>query len=245
MADQVFTDTLAEPLGDTQTATVTINAGTGHLTIDRLADGEPALAGGSLQYLEDQGAPTRARSSANGQATLTLQSGAAPRRWFRLPWDACGGAYTWQVHLNPAVAAAITAHSDGGNLQLDLAAMTVTRLAADTGGGNIELTLPDHAAHLSATAKTGGGTVNVVIGRGISGSNTVDAESGAGNVTIHVPSGLAARVHAASGLGQVLIDPHFTKLDSATFQSPDYDTATDRVEITVKSGAGNVSVAVR
>lgn len=245
MAKHILTETLSEPLGNVKTATVEISAGTGHLTIDQLPGDEPALASGALQYLENQDAPARALSSSNGRATLALRSGEAPRSWFRLPWDACGGAYTWQVHLNPTVASAITAHSDGGNLKLDLAGMAVTQLVADTGGGNIEVVLPDHATNLSASARTGGGNVDIAIGYDSIGSATVSAESGAGNVVVQVPRGLAARVYAASGLGKVSVDPRFSKLDGSTYQTPDYDAAADRVAITIKSGAGNVSVDTR
>jgi hypothetical protein len=49
-------------------------------------------------------------------------------------------------------------------------------------------------------------------------------------------------VHAASGLGKVTVAPRFTEIDRGAYQSPDYDDAVDRVEITARSGAGNVSV---
>jgi predicted membrane protein len=84
--------------------------------------------------------------------------------------------------------------------------------------------------------------VSVEVGSGIQGSNTVEATSGAGNVIVRVPSGIAARVHARSGLGKVIVDPRFSKTDKDTYQSPDYDDAADKIEITVNSGAGNVSV---
>jgi predicted membrane protein len=76
----------------------------------------------------------------------------------------------------------------------------------------------------------------------MTGRNTLNANSGAGNVTVRVPSGIAARVHATSGLGKVIMDPRFSKTDSKTYQSPDYDRAANKVDITVNSGAGNVSV---
>jgi hypothetical protein len=38
------------------------------------------------------------------------------------------------------------------------------------------------------------------------------------------------------------VDPRFGKTDTNTYQSSDYDAAADKVEITVNSGAGNVSV---
>jgi predicted membrane protein len=61
-------------------------------------------------------------------------------------------------------------------------------------------------------------------------------------VVVRVPSGLAAKVHATSGLGKVIVDSRFNKIDGNTYQSPDYDSAANKVEITANSGAGNVSV---
>jgi hypothetical protein len=236
---------LSEPLNGAQSAKVDIDAGDGHLTIGRLTGGEQLLAGGTLQYLKERGAPTHSVTLDNGQATLTLRGGRADRSWFRLPWEACGGAYEWQIYLNPTVSSDITARSDGGNVRLDLAGMSVTRLSADNGGGNMDVVLPDNAANLSVTARTGAGSVTVEVGSGTTGSSTVEATSGAGNVAVTVPSDIAARIHATSGLGKVILDPRFSKLDSSTYQSPDYDVAPNKVDIAVKSGAGNVSVSTR
>jgi hypothetical protein len=242
MASRVLTDSLSEPLNGATTAKVDISTGAGNLTIDRLAGDEPVLASGTLEYYENQGLPTRSVSSENGQATLTLRGGKAGRPWFRLPWEACNGAFEWQIHLNPTVSSDITAHSGGGNVRLNLAGMAVTRLSADTGGGNMDVVLPDNAADLSVTARTGAGNVTVDIGRGITGSNIVNANSGAGNVVVRVPSGIAAKVHATSGLGKVMVDSRFSKMDKNTYQSSDFDSAANKVEITLHSGAGNASV---
>jgi hypothetical protein len=242
VANNVLTDNLSEPLNGTTTAKVDINSGTGNLTIDRLTGGEQVLASGTLQYFENQGLPTRTLNSNNDQTTLTVSGEGGRRGWLHLPWEVCNGEIEWQIHLNPTVSSDITAHSDGGNVKLNLAGMVLTRVSADTGGGNMDVVLPDNAADLSVAAKTGAGNVTVEIGSGIIGSNTVNAKSGAGNVIVHVPSGIAARVHASSGLGKVIVDTRFSKIDGKMYQSPDYDSATDKVEITANSGAGNVSV---
>lgn len=242
MTKNVLTDKFTEPLNDVTAAKVDINAGDGNLTIDRLTGDEQVLASGTLQYFETQGLPTRTLVSSNGQATLTLRGGNIRRPWFRFPWGACNGATEWQIHLNPTVSSDIAAHSDGGNVKLNLAGMAITRLSADTGGGNMDVVLPDNAANLSVTAKTGAGNVTVEIGNGITGSNTINANSGAGNVSVHLPNGIAAKVHATSGLGKVIVDSQFSKTDKNTYQSPAYDGAANKVEITVHSGAGNVSV---
>ena len=218
MAKNVLINNLSEPLNGATAAKVDINAGVGNLTIDRLTGGEQVLASGTLQYFERQGLPTRTLDSGTGEATLTLRGG-TKLRWSRIPWLACTGTTEWQIHLNPKVSSDITAHSDGGNVRLDLAGMLVTRVSADTGGGNMDVVLPDNAADLSVTAR-----------------------SGAGNVVVTIPSGVAARIHATTGLGKMIVDPRFSKIDKDTYQSPDYDGAAHKAEITLSSGAGNVIV---
>lgn len=211
---KVFTDNLSEPLNGAKTAKVDINAGAGNLTISRLSGGEQALASATLQYFESQGLPTRSLNVSNGQANLTLSFGGSGRPAFRFP-----GKFDWQIELNPAVSMDIKAHSDGGNVKLDLAEMTIARIFADTGGGNMEVILPDNSVNLSVTAKTGGG-----------------------KVTVCVPGGIAAKVNATTGFGKVIVDPRFNKINASTYQSTDYDEAANKAEITLVSGAGNVIV---
>ena len=219
MAKSVLTYNLLESLNGATTAKVDINAGDGNLTIDRLTESEQMLANGTLQYYEKQGLPTRTLASGNGQTILTLRAGGTRRPWFHLPWAVCNGATEWQIHLNPTVSTDIKAHSDGGNVKLNLAGMAVSRVLADTGGGNMDVVLPDNPANLSVTAKTG-----------------------AGNVVVHIPNGVSARIYATTGLGKAIVSPRFSKTDNNTYQSPDFESAANKVEITASSGAGNVSV---
>ncbi|MEM5773885.1 MAG: LiaF domain-containing protein [Anaerolineaceae bacterium] len=151
--------------------------------------------------------------------TLEMNSSKAT---FTLTWGerkACTAALEWLVNLNPAVAADLTARSGGGNISLDLTGMNLTSVFTETGGGNVEVTLPEQMSTLNVTAK-----------------------SGAGNVVVTIPAGAAARIHASTGVGQIIIDPRFVKIDDQTYQSADYETAANRVELTLGSGAGNVEV---
>jgi predicted membrane protein len=164
---------------------------------------------------------------------------------FRLPWVTKNEAIEWQIYLNPAVFSDITAHSGGGNVNLDLTGMVVTNVWTDTGGGNIDVILPDNTANLSVTAKTGAGNVTIEIGNGITGISSINATSGAGKVIIHAPAGIATKIHATSGMGKVTLNPRFVKIDSNTYQSPDYESAVNKIEITINSGAGDVTVTIR
>ncbi len=222
MSKNVLIHNLSEPLGNATAAKIDIDNGDGNLAIDGLTVGEQVLANGTLQYLEKQGLPTSSVNMSNGQATLTLKASGGGQPWFRFPWQACNGATEWQIHLNPKVQSDIIAHSGGGNVRLNLEGMAVTNVAADTGGGNMDVVLPEGTANFS-----------------------VNARSGAGNVIVRVPSGIAAKIHATTGLGKVIVDSRFSMIDKDTYQSPDFDSAADKVEITVKSGAGNVSVTTK
>jgi predicted membrane protein len=163
--------------------------------------------------------PAQSLEVREGRAVLTLKGGREGRPRFRMPWSACNGATEWQIHLNPGLSSDITAHSDGGNLRLDMAGFCLSSLSAGTGGGNVELVLPQVAADLHVTAI-----------------------SGAGNVDVLVPSSAAVRVQATTGLGKAIVDPSFSKIDRDTYQSAGFDGAANKIEIVAKTGAGNVIV---
>ncbi len=222
MAKKVNTCNFSEPLSGASLAKVQIQVGDGNLTIDGLAGSELILASGVLQYLENQGEPARSMSMNGSQATLTLKASGKGQHWIRLPWSACNGATEWLVHLNSTLTLDITAHTDGGNVRLDFADLTVSQASVDTGGGNLDIVLPDNRSCRSLVVK-----------------------SGAGNVIVDLPEGMAASISATSGLGKVIVDPQYRKVDEKSYRSPDYDTASARVEITASSGAGNVVIKTR
>jgi len=219
MAPKVLSKSLFHPLGGARAAQIDINAGDGNLIIDALIGGAEALASGVLEYVEKQGPPIIGHGADDGHATLSLRDGGGRQRWFRLPWAACNAATNWLVHLNPAVASQVTAHTDGGNLKLDLAGMALTGVSATTGGGNVEVVLP--AAE---------------------GRVRVEAKTGSGNAVVTIPGGVVALIRAATGLGAAVIHPRFRKTGKDTYQSDGYEGAADRMEITLSSGAGNVVV---
>lgn len=218
MAKKIFTHNLSEPLHGLTNMQVEINTTDGNLIIDALPGG-PELASGALQYLENQGQPTHTVESINGQNILKVRSGSKGQPWIRFPWAACNGATEWHIHLNPDVSMEINAISGGGNIQLDLTGLMVTNLNLNTGGGNIDVILPDHSVGICMSVKTG-----------------------AGNVTVHIPKNISARITATTGIGKVITTPTFGQIDKSTYQSPDYDRAEKKVEITASSGAGNVVI---
>jgi hypothetical protein len=244
-SSKVLTEPFSEPLNGAMMAKVDISTSSGNLTVGRLAGSEEVLANGTLQYLENQSLPERIVTRSNGQATFTLKASGKGQPWFRLPWQTCNGATEWRIQLNPSVPSDISVYSGGGNVELNLAGLEVTRVSADTGGGNMAISLPDNTKNLTLMARTGGGNVNVEMGYRTTGQNSMDVHSGAGNVVVRLTGGIAAHIIATSGMGKVIVDSSFVKLDEKTYQSPDYEQAADKIEITLHSGAGNVIVNTR
>ena len=238
----ILTHTFSEPLGSTTTAKADISTHTGNLTVDKLVDSEDVLASGTLQYVKKFGSPTRSLSTINDRATFKLRPSDKSQPWYHFPWKIFDAAIEWQVHFNPAVPWDLGLYSGGGHIKMDLAGMSITNVSAETSGGNVFISLPDNAANLSVVAKSGGGNVTVEVGSGLSGNNTLNAQSGGGKVIVHLPEGIAARIIATSGAGKVVVDSRFIKLDEKTFQSPEFEEAADKVEITLTSGAGSVMV---
>ena len=243
MAKNVLTHVISEPLDGAAAVKVDIDPRDGNLAVDGLIGSAQLLVSGSLQYLERQGPPAVSVNTSDGQTTLTLKTGGGGQTWLRLPWQVCNGATEWQIHLNPTLPSDITANSGGGNVKLNLAGMRLNRVSAATGGGNMDLVLPDNTADLSAIVKTGAGNVTVEIGDAITGSSVINAMSGAGNVTVRVPGSVAVSIYVISGTPKM--DPRFVQVDRNTYKSPDFDSAIAKIELTLKSGMGNVSVNVK
>ena len=71
---------------------------------------------------------------------------------------------------------------------------------------------------------------------------TVRAESGAASLTFEVPSGVAARIRTRMAIGSTQIDQARFPSTAGGYESPDFATAANRVEIDLQGGVGSVRV---
>jgi hypothetical protein len=103
---------------------------------------------------------------------------------------------------------------------LDLRDLKVTELELETGASSTEVTLPANA-----------------------GYTRVKVEAGAARVDIRVPGGVAGRIRTSAGLASIAVDEtRFPGIDNR-YQSPDYETAINKVDIVVETGVGAVSIS--
>jgi hypothetical protein len=75
------------------------------------------------------------------------------------------------------------------------------------------------------------------------GQTSVRVECGFAQVGLEVPHGVAARIHGKISLGSTEVDETRFRRTADGWSSVDYETARDRVEISVAGGFGSVRIA--
>ncbi len=125
----------------------------------------------------------------------------------------------WTLRLTDRVPLQLVVKTGASDCHLDLQALKVTRLRLDTGASSTDVTLPAHA-----------------------GYTEVNGSSGAASVVFRVPEGVAARIRTHGGLASTTVNRRrFPRVGSA-YESPDYETAENRIDLQFEMGLGSVDV---
>jgi hypothetical protein len=129
-----------------------------------------------------------------------------------------GGSSRWELGLNPQIPIVLHVKGSVGRVNLDLVTLNITSLTIDAGVGNMDIITPQAAV------------------------TTMRVNGGVGSTTITIPQGVAARIRVSSGLGGIRVDDlRFPKFGDV-YQSADYASATNRIEIEVDGGVGSINV---
>ena len=125
----------------------------------------------------------------------------------------------WQFQLAQNIPVVLTVESGASSLDLNLRDVLATRVALKTGASCTNITMPAQ------------------------GSSLLDVEAGAASVNIRVPESTAARIRAKNSVMSLDVDTNrFPRLDSGFYQSSNFDSASDRSEITIEAGLGSISI---
>jgi hypothetical protein len=128
----------------------------------------------------------------------------------------------WRFQLSGEVPVSIKVDAGASSMDFDMTGVKLAFLGVDTGASSLRVKLPAGA-----------------------GQTLLSVESGAASIDISVPIGVAARIRAEQGASSMSIDQaRFPLLSSAggLYQSADYDSAANRVEINLDGGANSVNV---
>ena len=142
-----------------------------------------------------------------------------PEQIFPFGWSP-GFTLDWTLSLSPDVALALDLDTGAGEARLNLTDLMVKELYLKSGASSTEIDLPSKARQ-----------------------TRVSIEAGAASVKIHVPTGVAARIRSRGGLSSIEVDQsRFSPMGQNEYQSPDFETSENRVEMDLQMGVGSIQV---
>jgi hypothetical protein len=140
---------------------------------------------------------------------------------FAFPWMwwGPGRSLDWEVNLNEDIPLSLNLETGASDTRVDLSDLRVTDLRLQTGASSSEITLPANAGHTKAVIR-----------------------SGAASVKVRVPDGVAARIKAGGGMADIQVNKSRFPRVGGVYQSEDYATAENKVDIDIETGVGSISV---
>jgi len=124
-----------------------------------------------------------------------------------------------EAFFSPDVPLELVVKTGASDAQVDLTNLQVRRLEVDVGASRLSLLLPAKA-----------------------GTTEAEVKAGAASVSIAIPQGVAARITAETAVGSLKVDTsRFPKVGDR-YESPGFATATNRVDLTVKSGVASIDI---
>lgn len=129
-----------------------------------------------------------------------------------------GSQINWSIGLNRDTALTLDLHTGASRADLDLSKLKVQRIHLNSGANDTQITLPAHAGHTD-----------------------FKIDAGAASVSVQAPDGVAVRLKS-TGLLSTSVDQQRFPRSGKYYQSPDYDTAENRVNLKVAMGAGTLKL---
>lgn len=128
-----------------------------------------------------------------------------------------GGA--WQFQVSNEVPLNLELHAGATSLLLDLHDVKLEKLDLNMGASNVQLLMP------------------------ALGNPVVDIDMGAASLDMSIPEGVAARIRLEEAVSSIDIDPaRFPRLGHGHYESPDFASALNRVDISLDGGANTVVI---
>ncbi len=124
----------------------------------------------------------------------------------------------WDVALNTEIPLTLDLNLGANKSVVDLSETTLTRLDLDTGASETEAALSPR------------------------GRYAANIDCGAASLTVRVPEGLAARIRATVVAGDCSVNTARFPRRDGYYESPNFDSAANAVELTINAGAASVRI---
>jgi hypothetical protein len=140
------------------------------------------------------------------------------RDFMDIPFFGPRNQLDWDLALNAEIPTALAFSIGANKSMLDLHDMSITDLKLETGASDTRLTLP-------------------ALGR-----FSADFDLGAASLEVIIPDGLSARIRTSLGAADLKVDLSRFPRNGSYYQSPDYGTAENAVDMTIDAGAASIRI---
>jgi hypothetical protein len=133
--------------------------------------------------------------------------------------------------------------SDGSRMDLNLApGVPITALNVQTGAAEAHLDLSQ--LRVSTLDMSVGAASAWVRFPAAAGLTTAHISGGASTLTLEIPDGVAAQIQHQGGLSTLNVDQsRFPQVSDSLFRSPDYDTAANKVDLSIETGVTSIQIS--
>jgi hypothetical protein len=209
-------------LGGATDAAVTVRFGAGQLTVGPLVEPrDNRLASMTYSGPPELAPQANYTVAPGGLGRLDYQVSGRPGPGFIPFTGSRSGSARMQLELSPNVTiSSLTIQTGATEAHVDLSSLRVGGVDMSVGAATASVRLPEHA-----------------------GLTTMHVSGGASTLTLEIPQGVAARIQHHGGLSTLKVDQgRFPLLGEGLYQSADYDTAANKVDITLETGVTTIQV---
>lgn len=136
-----------------------------------------------------------------------------PFVWWR------GSGLDWDIRLSQGIPISLELETGASEARLDLGDLQVKRLNLKCGASSVKLYLPKDA-----------------------GQTAAKVEAGAASIEVQIPLGVATRIRSRGGLSRLSLDEKRFPRFGDIYQSIDYDSAENKIDLDIQMGVGSVSI---
>jgi hypothetical protein len=138
--------------------------------------------------------------------------------FIKFPFFGPNSQIDWDVALNANIPIALNLNLGANKSDIDLSDMNITDLDLDTGASDTKIMLPSR------------------------GRFRADLDLGAASLEVTIPVGLSARIRTSMGAAEFKIDESRFPRNGSYYQSPDFDSAANSVDMSIDAGAASVRI---
>jgi hypothetical protein len=152
------------------------------------------------------------------KVVLRVKSNLIP--WFFTPWNVFSrGALDWDLRVNDEIPMELHFKTGANDANIDLTDAIIPDLKLETGASSTKVAFPKQ-----------------------SGFTKARINAGAASLRLLVPEDVAARILVSGGLMNISVNQQRFPRVGGEYKSPDFESATNRLELKIDAGVGSVSV---